>query len=76
MKFRHGLSGVFARLVRKIIGQLIWTRPEIAATFRAQPQYLKKFKEVWLAFMWGQRDRRALREAVAVTISAANLCTY
>lgn len=52
-------------------------RSNIEATFRSRPACQAAFVETWRLLMWASpAQRRPLREAVAVAVSAANACAY
>lgn len=71
------ITGALVRGTRQLAGRYIWTHPSIAQTFQCRPTYLASFKNTWLSLMWGgDSAERRLREAIAVTVSAANQCFY
>lgn len=71
------ITSAMVRTTRQLAGRYIYTHPNIALTFRCRPPYHAAFKKTWLSLMWGgEADRRRLREAIAVAISAANQCFY
>lgn len=71
------ITSAMARATRQLAGRYIWTHPHIAQTFRCRPTYLASFKNTWLSLMWGGDARgRRFREAIAVSVSAANQCFY
>lgn len=71
------ITSATVRTARQLAGRYVWTHPSIAQTFRCRPTYQASFKKTWLSLMWGgESRRRRLREAIAVTVSAANQCFY
>jgi hypothetical protein len=74
---RSLITSTLVHATRKLGERYIWTHPNIAQSFHCRPTYQASFKKTWLSLMWGgEAGTRRLREAVAVTISAANQCFY
>ena len=74
---RSPIARTLVHATRHLAERYIWTHPNIAQAFRCRPTYQASFKKTWLSLMWGgEAGTRRLREAVAVSISAANQCFY